>query len=109
MDYKEISAQRLKELRKKAGLSQGSLSIATQTLSVSRISNYEQAARMMSVSIAVELASILNTTPAYLLGLPLEHTEEEEQLLAYYRKNTPSRQRTIFEVAEIGAQLGKNR
>ena len=99
VNYRKISGARLKRLRGEARLTLDGLAEKTKAMSGFRIGNYEQGTRMMGVSTAVELAQILK------LGLPPEHTDEEEQLLESYRQNSLERQNTIREVASMGAQL----
>lgn len=66
-ELKEFSA-RLKELRKKAGLTQ--LDVAHQlNLSKATVSYYEQTIRCPSPEILVKLADIFHVTTDYLLGM----------------------------------------
>lgn len=71
---------KIKLARSRAGLTLDGLSQATgSTLSASRIANYESGLRTLKVDQAKILASALNVTPAYLLGLA-DSTDGTENL-----------------------------
>ncbi len=81
--------ERLRYARNSAGLSLSQLSELTGgTLSKSRISNYEQGLRNLSIEAARGLAEALgNVSPAYLMCLddPMNLSADETDLLKTYR------------------------
>lgn len=102
MDLTKQIGQRLRAARHAQQLSLAELSIRTNALSKSRISNYEQGIRRMGLEEAQVLANALGTvTPTYLLCLedtdPL--TPQERQLVEYFRQTDERGQATILRVA----------
>lgn len=70
-----LIARRLRRARSALRLSLAQLAVRTRTLNKSRITNYEQGVRRMSIEAARELADALGTvSAAYLLGVD-EETE----------------------------------
>lgn len=69
VEIKERIAYRIKDSRKKLGLSIKDLAEATGKLKASRISNWEQGTRAPGINEAKLLAKVLHVTPAYLLCL----------------------------------------
>lgn len=107
MDSPELTAkigQRLRTERKSLNLSLSELSERTETLSKSRISNYEQGIRRVGLEEARILADALGTvTPAYLLCL--EDTRgsdspEERSLIQYFRASDDRHRRLMLNMAE---------
>ena len=97
MNLNKKIGQRLRAARTARKLSLAELGGRTNTLSKSRISNYEQGIRRMGIEEAIELAQALEgLTPAYLLCLddtsPL--TSDEWSLIERYR-STDTRGREI--------------
>jgi transcriptional regulator with XRE-family HTH domain len=102
MDLTKRIGQRLRAARQDQKLSLSELSARTESLSKSRISNYEQGIRRMGLEEAHELAVALGTvTPTYLLCLddkdPLSGTER--QLVDYFRQADERGKDTILKVA----------
>ncbi|RKT44386.1 helix-turn-helix domain-containing protein [Thiocapsa rosea] len=102
MDLTKRIGQRLRAARQDQKLSLSELSGRTESLSKSRISNYEQGIRRMGLEEAQELAVALGTvTPTYLLCLddkdPLSMTER--QLVDYFRQADERGKDTIMKVA----------
>lgn len=102
IDLTKRIGQRLRTARHDQKLSLSELSARTESLSKSRISNYEQGIRRMGLEEAQELAVALGTvTPTYLLCLedtdPL--TPRERDLVLYYRKADDRGRDTIMKVA----------
>ena len=78
---------RLRAAREASGLSLAALSSKMNSLlSASRISNYEQGTRQMSVDGAISLGKALDVAPSYLLGLD-EDINETPQLVGKFRKS----------------------
>jgi transcriptional regulator with XRE-family HTH domain len=102
MDLTKRIGQRLRAARQDQKLSLSELSGRTESLSKSRISNYEQGIRRMGLEEAQELAVALGTvTPTYLLCLddkdPLSARERE--LVEYFRQADERGKATITKVA----------
>jgi transcriptional regulator with XRE-family HTH domain len=77
---------RLRAAREASGLSLAALSSKMNSLlSASRISNYEQGTRQMSVDGAISLGKALDVAPSYLLGLD-EEINETPQLVGKHQK-----------------------
>ncbi|MBK1647149.1 helix-turn-helix domain-containing protein [Rhabdochromatium marinum] len=99
--------QRLREARKAQELSLAQLSERTgNTLSKSRISNYEQGIRRMGLEQAQALAQALGTvSPVHLLCLDdsaPELSTEEQRLVSHFRQlDATGRLRVLEEVAEL--------
>lgn len=103
MDLTNKIGQRLRAARQAQRLSLAALAARTDSLSKSRISNYEQGIRRMGLEEAQELAAALGTvTPTYLLCLddagPLSASERE--LVEHYRQADDRGRDTILRVAE---------
>jgi transcriptional regulator with XRE-family HTH domain len=99
---KKIGA-RLRAARHAQGLSLAALAARTNTLSKSRISNYEQGIRRMGIEEATELAEALGgITPSYLLCIDNAPslTLEEERLVGRYRTTDQRGRETILRVAD---------
>lgn len=99
MNYKKEAGRRLKDARlgKKLTLDELSRRIGG-TLSVSRLSNYEQGTRMVGVREAMALYSVLGVTPAHLLCVDIEEgemTPQETRLLRDFRA-LPERDRNEY-------------
>ncbi len=102
MDLTKRIGQRLRSARHEQKLSLSDLSSRTNSLSKSRISNYEQGIRRMGLEEAQELAVALGTvTPTYLLCLddkdPL--SPDERQLVEFFRQTDDRGRKTILELA----------
>lgn len=102
MDLTKRIGQRLRAARHEQKLSLSDLSGRTNSLSKSRISNYEQGIRRMGLEEAHELSVALGTvTPTYLLCLddrgPL--SSEEIELVDYFRGTDERGRITILAVA----------
>jgi transcriptional regulator with XRE-family HTH domain len=103
MDLTKKIGQRLREARQAQRLSLAELAGRTNSLSKSRISNYEQGIRRMGLEEAQELSAALGTvTPTYLLCLddsgPLSQTEIA--LVTHYRRADDRGRDTILRIAE---------
>lgn len=106
---KEIG-RRLRAARHAQKLSLSDLSNRTNSLSKSRISNYEQGIRRMGIEEAEELAHALGTvTPTYLLCLddkdPL--TLRERDLVEQFRHADERGRETIIRLAKAQADLSQ--
>jgi transcriptional regulator with XRE-family HTH domain len=102
MDLTKRIGQRLRAARQDQKLSLSELSARTDSLSKSRISNYEQGIRRMGLEEAQELASALGTvTPVYLLCLedtdPL--SQRERELVEHFRHADERGKETIIKIA----------
>jgi transcriptional regulator with XRE-family HTH domain len=102
MDLTKRIGQRLRAARQDQKLSLSELSARTDSLSKSRISNYEQGIRRMGLEEAQELATALGTvTPVYLLCLddtdPL--SQRERELVDHFRHADERGKETIIKVA----------
>ncbi|MBK1716241.1 helix-turn-helix domain-containing protein [Thiocystis violacea] len=102
MDLTKRIGQRLRAARQEQKLSLSDLSSRTNSLSKSRISNYEQGIRRMGLEEAQELSIALGTvTPTYLMCLddtdPLSARERE--LVEYFRQTDERGQENIMNVA----------
>lgn len=101
--------QRLRGARQAQGLSLAQLAERTgNSLSKSRISNYEQGIRRMGIEQAQTLAEALGTvSPVYLLCLDdsaPELSQEEQRLLGNFRTADPTGRLRILEAAEEAKQ-----
>jgi transcriptional regulator with XRE-family HTH domain len=99
--------QRLRAARNAHGYSLADLAARTNSLSKSRISNYEQGIRRMGIEEAEELSNALDgLTPTYLLCLddksPL--SQDEWILVENFRKTDKRGRDTILRVVEIQGQ-----
>lgn len=104
MDLTKKIGLRLKEVRKRQGLTLEALAQRTGVLSKSRISNYEQGARRPGIEEAQALASALGTVSAtYLLCLDDEGllNEEEQDLIERFRKADARGRATLLALAEV--------
>lgn len=102
MDLTKRIGQRLRAARQEQKLSLSDLSSRTNSLSKSRISNYEQGIRRMGLEEAHELSVALGTvTPTYLLCLddkdPL--SPQERQLVDYFRQTDDRGRETILKLS----------
>ncbi|EXJ17254.1 helix-turn-helix domain-containing protein [Imhoffiella purpurea] len=109
MDLTKRIGQRLRAARQEQKLSLSDLSGRTNSLSKSRISNYEQGIRRMGLEEAHELSVALGTvTPTYLLCLddkdPL--SPQERQLVEFFRQTDERGQATLLKLAEAETELG---
>ena len=94
-------SNRIRELRKKAGLSQADLA-ARAGISQPAISQLENDTRPLTVDWMRTLARILGVTPADLLGPddnPHRPSQEEQCLLDHYRAADPAQRSLIDRVA----------
>lgn len=69
---------RIKELRKKKGLTQSELGNLINVTKVS-ISCYERNSRIPNLETFIDLVNVLNTTPNYLLGRDIDIVSEEDE------------------------------
>ncbi|QGU34024.1 helix-turn-helix domain-containing protein [Thermochromatium tepidum] len=104
MDLTKRIGQRLRLARQQQKLSLADLSARTQSLSKSRISNYEQGIRRMGLEEAHELSVALGTvTPTYLLCLddrgPL--SEQELELVDHFRRTDERGRETLLQLARL--------
>lgn len=103
MDLTKRIGQRLRSARHEQKLSLADLSARTQSLSKSRISNYEQGIRRMGLEEAHELSVALGTvTPTYLLCLddrgPL--SDRELELIDHFRRTDARGRDTLLKLAQ---------
>lgn len=103
MDLTKRIGQRLRSARHEQKLSLADLSARTQSLSKSRISNYEQGIRRMGLEEADELSRALGTvTPTYLLCLddrgPL--SDRELELIDHFRRTDERGRETLLNLAQ---------
>lgn len=110
MTTKEESGARIKRIREKRDLTLQQVSDATGgAISVSRLSNFEQGTRMMSVDAAKAIAPVLGTTPEYLLTLTdIEPDPQEVALIEFYRACDNRGKMAAIRVAEEQAAYAKN-
>jgi len=124
MDLTKRIGQRLRLARQQQKLSLADLSARTQSLSKSRISNYEQGIRRMGLEEAHELSVALGTvTPTYLLCLddrgPLSEqetvtptyllclddrgplSEQELELVDHFRRTDERGRETLLQLARL--------
>lgn len=109
MDLTKQIGQRLRAARQEQKLSLSDLSGRTNSLSKSRISNYEQGIRRMGLEEAHELSVALGTvTPTYLLCLddkdPL--SPQERQWVDLFRQTDDRGRATLVKLAEAEVELG---
>ncbi|MBK1653661.1 helix-turn-helix domain-containing protein [Allochromatium vinosum] len=102
MDLTKRIGQRLRSARHEQKLSLADLSARTNSLSKSRISNYEQGIRRMGLEEAHELSVALGTvTPTYLLCLddrgPL--SDRELELIDHFRRTDERGRETLLSLA----------
>ena len=103
MDLTKRIGQRLRSARHEQKLSLADLSARTNSLSKSRISNYEQGIRRMGLEEAHELSVALGTvTPTYLLCLddrgPL--SDRELELIDHFRRTDERGRDTLLNLAQ---------
>lgn len=103
MDLTKRIGQRLRSARHEQKLSLADLSARTNSLSKSRISNYEQGIRRMGLEEAHELSVALGTvTPTYLLCLddrgPL--SDRELELIDHFRRTDERGRDTLLQLAQ---------
>jgi len=100
---------RLRAVRNAQGLTLQGLSDQTGgRLSKSRISNYEQGIRRLGIEEALTLAEALGTVSAtYLLYLDDEGflSDEEQELVRWFRKTDDRGRETILELAEAQSEV----
>lgn len=111
MDLTKQIGQRLRAARHEQKLSLSDLSSRTNSLSKSRISNYEQGIRRMGLEEAHELSIALGTvTPTYLLCLddkdPL--SSQERKLVDYFRQTDTRGRETILKIAVDELDFGQD-
>lgn len=109
MDYKRLSASRLRSERTNKGWTLAELASRTDTLTPERISNYEQARRYMPPEVAAQLAKALGSSMAWLMGVdgsPL--TDSEKHLLSLYRNASEHEKHIIASVAEAQVKYDTN-
>lgn len=102
MDLTKRIGQRLRSARHEQKLSLADLSARTQSLSKSRISNYEQGIRRMGLEEAHELSVALGTvTATYLLCLDDRgpFSERELELIDHFRRTDERGRDTLLNVA----------
>lgn len=95
MTRTETIGSRIRELRKKAGLTQEELAFELNLESKSTISGYENDKREASHDILVEMALKLNTTVDYILRGETEVDIDLEQLITEFRKLKSKKLRTV--------------
>ena len=104
MDLTKKIGLRLRDVRKRQGLSLAELSSRTgDVLSKSRISNYEQGLRRMGIEEAQMLAAALDTVSAtYLLCLDDDSflSDEEQVLIEQFRRADERGRATVLAVAQ---------
>lgn len=103
MDLTKRIGQRLRSARHEQKLSLADLSARTQSLSKSRISNYEQGIRRMGLEEAHELSVALGTvTPTYLLCLDDRgpFSDPELELIDHFRRTDDRGRETVLTVAQ---------
>ncbi len=104
IELNDAIGARLRAARKAQSLSLAQLSERTgNTLSKSRISNYEQGIRRMGIEQAITLSEALGTvSPVHLLCLDdsePELTNEEQRLLGNFRAADPTGRLRILETS----------
>jgi len=103
---------KLKELRRKQGITQAELANRIGVVE-SAISLYESGKREPDISTLIKIAKCLNTTVDYLIDMPSNAnnktqqqqkeeslTEDEKQLLKAYRSLIPSMKEHLLSMAE---------
>ncbi|HAO34026.1 MAG TPA: XRE family transcriptional regulator [Candidatus Competibacteraceae bacterium] len=107
MEFKVESGRRLRQCRDRLGLTLEELAARTPGISASRISNYEQALRLMRQPEAIKLAKVLGVSAAYLMcvddgsWLP----PRARKLLDLFESSDARGKITIEKVAETQASL----
>ena len=87
MDYKAESGRRLRQARESKELTLKELAARTNTLTVQRISNYEQGLRYMDPDVAHQLARALGVRASWLMCVDDDDTftADERDLIEKYR------------------------
>lgn len=101
MDYKAESGRRLRQARESKGLTLKELAARTNTLTVQRISNYEQGLRYMDPDVAHQLPRALGVRACWLMCVDDEDTftTDERDLVEKYRHTDRRGRDTIQQVA----------
>jgi len=106
--------QRIRDLRQKKGMRQEELA-RRMGLSPSALSNFEKGRRRTSIDWLRKISRVLGVSMSDLIPesrtrKPLARTEEEENLLATWRKlGNPRLQDRLLEVIEMAASVGNQR
>lgn len=105
MKTKGTVGSRIKNLRKKAGLTQEELAFELNLESKSTISGYENDKREASHDILVELASKLNTTVDYILSGDSTDDSDIEILISAFKgiKSQKLREAAIKQIQILAA------
>jgi transcriptional regulator with XRE-family HTH domain len=101
MDTKTESGLRIKACRKNAGLKQREVCDSIPGLTVTRLSNWENGLRMLSIDEAKRLAPVLETTAGYLLTIDNDPGDKRLQsLIAKYKMLDERGKTALHRVAE---------
>ena len=90
---------RIKELRRKKGLTQDALAELLCLSNKSTISMYESGARQLSPTVLTQMAAILGTTTDYLLGM--------EECVADYDRGDAYVRKALKLIKQIRTEKGK--
>lgn len=99
----ERIAQRVREAREAAGLSQEETGRAIG-LSVVGYGHYDRGRQPFTVEMLFELSPVLNHSVEWFLGLDTGLTEEEDELLACFRGTEESGRQAVLAVARAMAR-----
>lgn len=107
MSTKEEAGRRIRASRLAKRMTLADVHEQVTSISVSRLSNWEQGLNMIGVDDAKKLALILGVTPGYLLTIEdTALTPEEQQLIDLYRHADDRGQINIHQVAQNEARYG---
>lgn len=103
----KLAAQRIREAREAAGLTQAELGDALG-ISGNAVTKIENGRSTLTLKHLEELPKILNRPIEYFLGLDTDLTAEEERLLALYRRlptGGPSRRSALAVIEALVAAI----
>lgn len=100
MKTREEAGRRIRLAREKKELTLQEVCEKVPGLTVSRLSNWEQGLRMISVEQAKRLGPVLGVSPEYILTLQDETGLEESKLLELFRSADARGKRELFRYAE---------
>lgn len=100
MKTREEAGRRIKAAREALGMTLQDVCGKVPGLTVSRLSNWEQGLRMISVEQAKRLGPVFKVSPEYILTLQDETGLEESKLLELFRNADARGKRELFRYAE---------
>ena len=99
----ETVGARIRAARKRKGLTQDELAFE-MCLCKQSISSYENDKAELGLSVITELARLLDTTPAYLIGIEEEHDPYISEMIGLMRRIKDDRVKEML-IAQIRAAL----